>query len=146
MLERAAGRYGYIDYERAWETMRDLEEFLCDMAGQLLKSGHVWEAFSLTGYGFQAAAGCEMDGLDGGLTMLFEGCRDLWRAQIGAASPEQKRDMYQWFQKTGQAAPGLKEEFLQEAQQTLFQAPEFLRENIRELDQMDDTGGTGQGR
>lgn len=46
--------------------MCQLDELLSDTAGCLLASGHVWEAFFLTGYSFQAAAECGMDDSDGG--------------------------------------------------------------------------------
>lgn len=136
LLERAAGRDGYISYARAWEAMCALADCLSDAAGQLLSAGFVWEAFSLTGYGFLAAVQYDMDDSDGGLTMLFETCHDLWREQVNAASPEQKRDMYRWFQETGQSGPDLCREFCPEIQWDFFQEPEFLREDIRQLDRM----------
>lgn len=136
LLKRAAGRYGYIEYDQAWDTMCELDDLLSDTAGQLLTSEHVWEAFSLTGYGFQAAARCDMDDSDGGLTMLAETCHDLWSAQIEAATPELRRRMYQWFQDACQTSDGLCQELLWEAQQELFHDPEFLEANIAQLDRM----------
>ena len=136
LLSRAAGRYGYIKYDRAWDTMCQLDDLLSDTAGQLLTSGCVWEAFSLTGYGFRAAAQCDMDDSDGGLTMLAETCHDLWSTQIDAAGPELRRRMYQWFQEACQTSDSLCQELLWEAQQELFHDPEFLEANIALLDRM----------
>lgn len=136
LLSRAAGRYGYIEYDRAWDTMCQLDDLISDTAGQLLTSGCVWEAFSLTGYGFRAAAQCDMDDSDGGLTMLAETCHDLWSTQIDAAGPELRRRMYQWFQDACQISDSLCQELLWKAQQELFHDPEFLEANIAQLDRM----------
>lgn len=136
LLDRAAGRYGYIEYDQAWDTMCQLDELLSDTAGCLLASGHVWEAFFLTGYSFQAAAECGMDDSDGGLTMLAETCYDLWSGQIDAATPELRRRMYQWFQHAWHTSDDLCQELLWEVQQELFHDPEFLRSNIDQLDRM----------
>lgn len=70
--------------------MCQLDDLLSDTAGQFLESGHVWEAFSLTSYGFRAAVQCEMDDSDGGLTMLTETCHDLWNARLKPVAPELK--------------------------------------------------------
>lgn len=136
LLERAAGRYGYIEYDWAWDTMCQLDDFLSDTAEHLRAVGYIWEAFQLTGYGFQAAAQCDMDDSDGGLTMLAETCHDLWSGQINAATPELRRRMYQWFQHTWHTSDGLCQELLWEAQQELFHDPEFLQSNIDQLDRM----------
>ncbi len=136
LLSRAAGRYGYIEYDWAWNTICELDDLLSDTAGQLLVSGYVWEAFSLTGYGFQAAAQCDMDDSDGGLTMLAETCLGLWSAQIDGAGPELRRRMYQWFQEACQTSDSLCQALLWEAQQKLFHDPEFLQANIVQLDRM----------
>ena len=136
MLRQAADREGYIDYGHAWETMCALEDFLSRTAGQLLASGHPWEAFSLTGYGFRAAARCAMDDSDGGLMMLVESCYGLWRDQIHTAAPELWRRMYRWFRRACRASDDLYRELSWEAQQTLFYEPEFLRSNIAQLDRM----------
>ena len=146
LLSRAAGRYEYIEYDRAWDTMCQLDDLLSDTAGRLLASGCVWEAFSLTGYGFRAAAQCEMDDSDGGLTMLAETCHDLWSAQIEAAGPELRRRMYQWFQDACQTSDDLCQELLWEAQQELFHESEFLRSNIAQLDHMIQEEQAGQER
>lgn len=136
LLSRAAGRYGYIEYDRAWDTMCQLDDLISDTAGQLLTSGCVWEAFSLTGYGFRAAAQCDMDDSDGGLTMLAETCHDLWSTQIDPAGPELRRRMYQWFQDACQISDSLCQELLWKAQQELFHDPEFLEANIAQLDRI----------
>ena len=136
LLSRAAGRYGYIEYDRAWDTMCELDDLLSDTAGRLLASGYVWEAFSLTGYGFLAATQCDMDDSDGGLTMLAETCHSLWSTQIDAAGPELRRRMHQWFQEACRTSDGLCQELLWEAQQELFHDPEFLEANIAQLDRM----------
>ena len=116
--------------------MCQLDDLLSDTAGQFLASGHVWEAFSLTSYGFRAAVQCEMDDSDGGLTMLTETCHDLWNAQIETVAPELKRRAYQWFQDACRVSDDLCQELLWEAQQELFHDPEFLRSNIAQLDRM----------
>ena len=144
LLSRAAGRYGYIEYDRAWDTMCQLDDLLSDTAGRLLASGCVWEAFSLTGYGFRAAAQCEMDDSDGGLTMLAETCHDLWSAQIEAAGPGLRCRMYQWFQDACQISDDLCQELLWGAQQELFHESEFLRSNIAQLDRMIQEEQAGQ--
>ena len=144
LLSRAAGRYGYIEYDRAWDIMCELDDLLSDTAGQLLASGHVWEAFSLTGYGFRAAAQCEMDDSDGGLTMLTATCHNLWNALIDAAGPELRRKMYQWFQDACRTSDGLCQKLLWEAQQELFHDSEFLRSNIAQLDRMIQEEQAGQ--
>ena len=136
LLSRAAGRHGYIEYDRAWDTMCQLDDLLSDTAGRLLASGCVWEAFSLTGYGFRAAAQCDMDDSDGGLTMLAETCHDLWSTQIDAAGPDLRRRMYQWFQEACQTSDSLCQELLWEAQQELFHDSEFLESNIHQLDRI----------
>ena len=144
LLSRAAGRYGYIEYDRAWDIMCELDDLLSDTAGQLLASGHVWEAFSLTGYGFRTAAQCEMDDSDGGLTMLTATCHNLWNALIDAAGPALRRKMYQWFQDACRTSDGLCQELLWEAQQELFHDSEFLRSNIAQLDRMIQEEQAGQ--
>ena len=116
--------------------MCQLDDLLSDTAGQFLASGHVWEAFSLTSYGFRAAVQCEMDDSDGGLTMLTETCHDLWNAPIETVAPELKRRAYQWFQDACRVSDDLCQELLWEAQQELFHDPEFLRSNIAQLDRM----------
>ena len=136
LLRRAAEGHGYIEYDRAWDTMCELDDLLSDTTGQLLAAGYVWEAFSLTGYGFQAAAQCDMDDSDGGLTMLAETCLGLWRAQIEAAAPDLRRRMYQWFQEVCRTSDDLCQELSWEAQQELFHDPAFLRSNIAQLDRM----------
>ncbi len=105
--------------------MCELDDLLSDTTGQLLAAGYVWEAFSLTGYGFQAAAQCDMDDSDGGLTMLAETCLGLWRAQIEAAAPDLRRRMYQWFQEVCRTSDDLCQELSWEAQQELFHDPSF---------------------
>lgn len=116
--------------------MCQLDDLLSDTAGQFLASGHMWEAFSLTSYGFRAAVQSEMDDSDGGLTMLTETCHDLWNAQIETVAPELKRRAYQWFQDACRVSDDLCQELLWEAQQELFHDPEFLRSNIAQLDRM----------
>ena len=121
----AAEGHGYIEYDRAWDTMCELDDLLSDTTGQLLAAGYVWEAFSLTGYGFQAAAQCDMDDSDGGLTMLAETRLGLWRAQIEAAAPDLRRRMYQWFQEVCRTSDDLCQELSWEASRNCFTTRSF---------------------
>lgn len=136
MLAQAADRYGYIDYDRAWDTMCELDDFLSDAAGRMLDAGLVWEAFLLTGYALRAAVQCDMDDSDGGLSMLAETCADLWRGQIGVASLSLRREMHRWLGNAVSTASDLLHDYYLEAQLELFRDPEFLRENIRQLDRL----------
>ena len=147
MLNRAAGRYEYINYDQAWDTMCELADFVSDIADRLLASGSIWEAFSLTGYGFQAAFQVDMDDSDGGLTMLAETCHELWSAQYDVADLELRRRMYQWFQDACKYSNNLCREFLWEEQEKLFRNPEFLRANMVQLDRMigEEQAREGQG-
>ena len=136
LIQQAGDLHGYIDYDRAWDAMCELDDLLTDAAEEYLSCGHTWEAFALTGYALQAAAGCNMDDSDGGLSMIFETCTALWQEQVAAASPEERGRMYRWLQDAALTAPDLCREQMLKAKMTLFHEPEFLQENIRQLDRM----------
>jgi hypothetical protein len=131
ILHQAAGRGRFTDYNHAWRALCDLDEFVVRTVGQLMEAGHLWEAFSLTGYGFCTAGSYDMDDSDGGLTMFSDTCFSLWERQAAMASAAQQEKMYQWFAKTRKTCKfDYYQDRLLDAQLSLFHAPELLRKNL----------------
>lgn len=64
ILQQAGGQEEYIPYDRVWETLQQYQALLSQAAEQFLAAGLPWQAFVLTGYGFHAVAGYEMDDSD----------------------------------------------------------------------------------
>ena len=137
LLRRAAGRDGYIDYDQAWDTMCELDDLLTEAAGRMQEAGQLWEAFSLTGYALLAAARCDMDDSDGGLTMLADTCARLWQDQIAAAPPPIQERMYRWLRAAYDTSPmELYQEVILDTALSQFRAPELLRESLGWLDRL----------
>lgn len=135
ILQQAGGQEEYIPYDRVWETLQQYQALLSQAAGQFLAAGLPWQAFVLTGYGFHAVAGYEMDDSDVEWMELGKLCLSLWAKQSTAASPEEREAMYLWFDRNNQTLPqNSAEEILWQAQVSLFREPDFLRKTLARTD------------
>lgn len=136
ILQNAADRHGYIEYDQAWSIMCSLADFVSEIAESLLFKGYIRESFRLSCYALNAAAGCSMDDSDGGLSMLAGCCFELWEKQVRVSPPELKHEIFRSFQKSYKNAPELSRDCFLKAQLELFPEPEFVRENIATLDEI----------
>lgn len=136
ILQNAPGRHGYIEYDHAWSAMCSLADFVSQIAESLLFKGYIRESFELSRYALNAAARCNMDDSDGGLSMLAGCCFELWEKQVRVSPPELKREIFRSFQKSYKNAPELSRDCFLKAQLELFPEPEFVRENIATLDEI----------
>lgn len=93
ILQNAADRHGYIEYDQAWSIMCSLADFVSEIAESLLFKGYIRESFELSRYALNAAAGCSMDDSDGGLSMLAGCCFELWEKQVRVSPPELKHEI-----------------------------------------------------
>ena len=138
----AGGDFGYIDYDQAWAYTEALIELLDERVPVLLASGQTEDAFSLICTAFTEANSVEMDDSDGGLSLLFARCAELWSQVLQVSDRDQRRTMHAWFVRAytdkaldfGQDAVGsvLFEAFDDEA---------ILRENLKLLDRLIEQDG-----
>ena len=137
LLRQAAGRHGFIGYDDAWDVMCRLDNLVTQAAGILLEAGKAWEAFSLTRYSLLAAAGCEMDDSDGGLSVLGGACCRLWQEQIQAApEPLQRRIHRQLAEDCENPQLALYHPMILDALLASFHAPDLLERSLELLDRL----------
>ena len=89
-------RYGYIDYESAYDCTCELSVLIEEKVPLLLEAGMPMEAFELINAVFEEAYHTEMDD-DGGLSELFSCCKESWITALQKADPSQRQRMYEWF-------------------------------------------------
>lgn len=97
LTDSATGRYGYIDYEEAYDYCIDLNEYLEDRIPDLLASGLTMDAFELTCLVFQTGIEQDMDDSDGGTTLLAGFCMETWTKILEASDLNAQREMFGWF-------------------------------------------------
>lgn len=97
LTDDAVDRYGYIDYEVAYDYCYTLQEYLYNRVPDLLQKGLITDAFELVCLAFQTGMEQDLDDSDGGLTVLADYCMGEWNKILTLASPEQQKEMYHWF-------------------------------------------------
>ena len=112
-------RYGYIDYEDAYDYCCSLQEYLYNRVPDMLKKGLIADAFELVCLVFRTGMEQNLDDSDGGLTVLANYCIVEWDRILTLASLEQQKGMYRWFCEEYNQGD-LKQMFLEDY---IFQAP-----------------------
>lgn len=88
-------RYGYIDWENAYDYICELESYIFDTVPKLLENHHCMEAFELVNEAFSSAAEQDMDDSDGGLTQLAGTCYELWKQILEVCNEEQQGSVFE---------------------------------------------------
>lgn len=97
LTDNAADRYGYIDYEEAYDYCFSLREYLEDRLPNLLSCGLTMDAFELVCLVFQTGIEQDMDDSDGGLSILAGCCMDAWSEILESADVNIQQNMLGWF-------------------------------------------------
>lgn len=97
LICNSADRYGYIDYNDAYDLTNDLTDFVCDISDALLDQEDYTNAFELVCYAYEELNSFEMDDSDGGLSMFESTCNYIWKKIADNADTDLKRKAYNWF-------------------------------------------------
>ena len=130
ITDEAADRYGFIDYEEAYDYCCSLAEYLYDRIPDLLGEGLVLDAFELVCAVFQTGMEQDMDDSDGGLTMLANSCMGDWNNILEKASTDIQKQMCRWFcgeYEKGELTQMFLDEYIFDAPWHEELAPELLR-------------------
>lgn len=133
ITRQASDRYGYIDYDHAYDYTKELVRFLREEASSLLDRGQVMDAFQLTCYGFLTFARQEMDDSDGCFWTVADHCQELWLDQIESASFPQRETMFSWFE-VAETTSDFADEALEKFRMREFRDEPFLRRNLAYID------------
>ena len=134
----ARGRDGFIEYDQAYDFCISVCEFLNDTASDLIDGGLFLDAFQLAGMVYDFILGEEMDDSDGGMTVVFRCCEDIWMDMIRRADAEEKEQMYGLLTKRLPDDFGVVEAVLMEADWDMKQR----QASLRSLDEAIRKGGT----
>ncbi len=85
---------GWLDYDRAYECMVEVAEYLEECIPPLLFGGQVVDAAKLVMTVYGAAWGQDMDDSDGGLTIVSEHCREAMVEILSLADEQQERKIF----------------------------------------------------
>ena len=133
----AADRYGFIDYDKAYDYCRSLVDYLDDRVPDLLDK-RMWKAaFELTCLVFTTAMAQDMDDSDGGLTVLAHICMDFWSDILKTTDLPAHREIFRWLidhRKENDLTEMFLEEYLSNAPWAHGLAPEMLDELDRQIE------------
>lgn len=86
--------HGWLDYDRAYDCMVEVAEYLEECLPPLLIGGQVVDAAKLVMTVYGAAWGQDMDDSDGGLTIVSEHCREAMAKILSLADAQQERKIF----------------------------------------------------
>ena len=86
--------HGGLDYDRAYDCMVEVAEYLEECLPSLLIGGQLVDAAKLTMTVYGAAWGLDMDDSDGGLTIVSEHCREAMAKILSLADAQQERNIF----------------------------------------------------
>lgn len=135
IISKYADRRGWLDYDRAYDCMADLAEYLEESLPYMLIDGRVMDAAKLMMTVYGAAFGQDMDDSDGGLSLVSEACRKAMDQILQAADSEQERmifDMLHELMGSSQWSYGTDD--LEEWILNTNWAPALLQKNLQWLD------------
>ena len=91
-IDKHEDRYGYIDYQEAYELTDDLLDFGDDIRA-MIDNGNYLDAFDLSFYICEQVDGSDIDD-DGGISMLFNELTGFWDEIAEKASPDEKDELF----------------------------------------------------
>ncbi len=89
--------HGWLDYDRAYDCMIEVAEYLEECLPPLLMSGQIVDAAKLVMTVYDAAWGQDMDDSDGGLTIVSAHCRDAMAKILSLADAQQEGQVFHLF-------------------------------------------------
>ena len=95
-ISNCAGRYGYIDYENAWEYTHNMYEFTNE-AEKLIKRGNYDLAFDIVSVILESIPDTEIDDSNGSTGEVAEECIEIIRNILNCNANEDKKLTYKIF-------------------------------------------------
>jgi len=97
-LNQIASKYadyrGWIAYDRAYDCMADMAQYLEESLPYILSNGGAMDAAELVITVYSAAYGQDMDASDGGLSLVSETCRKAMEQVLQMADEQQERKIF----------------------------------------------------
>ncbi len=127
---------GWLDYDRAYDCMAEVVEYLEECLPALLTTGKIVDAAKLVMTVYGAAWSQETDDSDGGLTMVSEACRKALAPVLSLADAQQERTIFTLlheFMEDGNWDYGSDD--LEEMILSLDWSAELQRKNLEYLDE-----------
>lgn len=94
---RYLGRENFISYYEARGFISELEEIIDEDVCRMIDNGNYLRAFEVMNYIFVLLGDVDMDDSDGGIGMLAGRIYQLWLELLVKVSPQEKRNMFDWF-------------------------------------------------
>lgn len=126
---------GWLDYDRAYDCMVEVAEYLEECLPPLLIGGQVVDAAKLVMTVYGAAWGQDMDDSDGGLTIVSEHCREALVKILSLADVQQERKIFELlheFMEDSNWNYGSND--LEDLILSLSWSPELQQKNLEHLD------------
>lgn len=86
--------HGWIGYDRAYDCMVQIAEYLEECLPSVLTGGQVTDATKLVMTVYGAAFGLDMDDSDGGLSIVSESCRKALEQVLSLAEAQEERKIF----------------------------------------------------
>lgn len=83
--------------EDAWTATMEITDLLEDTVNAMVESGHYREAIDLANYIYLKTGNSQMDGSQGGNTMIADACLEIWEETLSHCDSQLKKAMFQWF-------------------------------------------------
>lgn len=89
-----ADYHGWLGYDRAYDCMLEITEYLEESLPSLLTEGKILDAAKLVMTVYDVAFGQDMDDSDGGLSHVSDACREGLGQILSLADPPQERKIF----------------------------------------------------
>ena len=97
-VDNIVDSYGeYIDYNKAYDFVSELEDILDTAAYRLIENDNCMEAFELTNYVFEMLGKIEIDDSNGEIVYLADKISNIWSDILARVSADEKRNIFEWF-------------------------------------------------
>lgn len=127
---------GWLDYDRAYDCMAEVVEYLEECLPSLLIAGKPVDAAKLVMTVYGAAWGQDMDDSDGGLTMVSEHCREALVKILSLADAQQERTIFELLHKFLKDSNwNYGSDDLEDIVLSLSWSPELQQKNLEYLDE-----------
>lgn len=137
IADRNSDRYGFVDWNRSYGYVRDMEDFLDQNVPTLIDRNYFWAAFELTNAVFVKVGNQDMDDSGGESAQLADLCYDYWSMITESCSQTDKRKIFAWFEKhlSSHIVADYMEHYISDFLMNEFHEEDFLKRKLAILDE-----------
>lgn len=94
IADKYADYYGNMDWDRVYDYVDELENFILDTTQKMLENRNCMQAFELVNEAFCSAVSQDIDDLNDALFQLGDTCYELWKDILETCDEVQQKEMY----------------------------------------------------